>query len=92
MTLSREHALELLALLAVIALVQWPPSDEIARFDANPTKISVKTTSAPVLEPIADQEPRHRIDPVALLQASVPRDWRVQLPPYTHTSNPELRC
>lgn len=92
MTLNREHALELLALVAVIALVQWPQTDDRQPLDAPYAEPMVRMNSAAAFEPVAEPEPHHRLDPIALLQASVPDDWRVQLLPYSNVSNPALRC
>jgi hypothetical protein len=92
MTLNREHALELLALLAIIALVQWPRSGDVPAPEASRTGGAIDSSAASRFGPGTDPEPSHRLDPIALLQASVPDDWRLQLPSTMNGSSPVLRC
>lgn len=92
MTLNREHALELLALVAIIALVQWPPTGDVPATEARRTSAAIDSSAASRFGASADPEPSHRLDPIALLQASVPDDWRLQLPPTINGSSPVLRC
>ncbi len=77
MSMNREHALELLTLLAVIAIVQVPINDPIRakHSSASPPAAEAEpngTMADPTIAP-------YRLDPLALLQASVPTGWRVSL-------------
>ncbi len=79
MSMNREHALELLTLLAVLAVVQVPIHDS-ARSSAGTTPTVAATGADPSSR--VSPEPAtgpHRLDPIALLQASVPDAWRVSI-------------
>ena len=92
MTMNREHTLELLTLLAVIAIVQLPGTDLTApakgfgvEQQESAPAIGHRTTAVEAGSP-------HRLDPVALLQASVPESWRIELPPFEQTDAATLSC
>lgn len=89
MTLHREHVLELLTLLAVIAVIQFPNPAQVDASDAAPVGVHA-VKSAPVS--VGSEDATHRVDPIALLQASVPEDWRVQLPPFEQPERTTLTC
>ncbi|MBY6203419.1 hypothetical protein [Halomonas denitrificans] len=100
MSMNREHALELLTLLAVIAIVHVPldDSDRSSARTGSADRVSAaepidrapggnpwlaSTRSSPAManeRPPSGPAAPHRLDPLGLLQASVPDTWRVAIP------------
>lgn len=119
MSMNREHALELLTLLAVIAIVQVPLNDPARPGDANAAKHGdLREYDSPKYDSPDLDSANHgfdpsppslasrvvaprtglgssgasaslRLDPIALLQARVPADWRVTLTPLRWTPRAE---
>lgn len=93
MTMNREHTLELLTLLAVIAIVQLPGKDlpgptqdfSTQRHGTSFYAVEYRTEAVETGSP-------HRLDPVALLQASVPENWRIEIPPVGQSGPRSLSC
>jgi len=82
MDLKREHTIEMLLLIAAVAVVQLPASAPTgpAPGTGPGTTLPMRASAMPVhevrTEPLASQ----RLDPIGLLQAGVPDDWRIALP------------
>lgn len=89
MKINQEHSLELLTLLAAIALFQVP-TQEHAVEQASETKLA--TGFAQKISSVDAPSAMRRLDPVALLQDSVPEDWRVHLPVTGSAAPKHLRC
>jgi hypothetical protein len=90
MDLKREHTIEMLLLIAAVAVVQLPAATPTSPDSqaAQPTQRS----AAPVADLQIESQPAHRLDPIGLLQAGVPEDWRVALPDSTRAATPSNAC
>lgn len=80
MDLKREHAIEMLLLIAAVAVVQLPASAPSRPEPGPGAAMSVQISTAPVHEVRTESLASQRLDPIGLLQAGVPDDWRIALP------------
>lgn len=79
MNMRREHAFEMLLLIAALAVVQLPA--EAPNSENSPSRPGNATTLADrAAQPLAGNRVPQRLDPLGLLQDEVPARWRVAIP------------